>query len=168
MLDGILVAYATRYGSTEEVAERIAAILREGGHSVVLRPAPEVRSLEGYDAVVLGAALYMFRWHRHARRFLSRHRRDLEHRPVAIFALGPVEDKEEQFRDARDQLDKALNKFPWFSPVAVQMFGGKFDPAKLSFPINRFAGSEPASDIRDWEAIRAWAEDLPNVLGQNL
>ena len=165
MTDPILVAYATRYGSTEEVAEQVAATLRECGHAVDLKRAREVRTVEGYGAVVLGAALYIYRWHRDARRFLSRHRQALADRPVVVFALGPVQDEEEQFQDARSQLDKQLAKFPWFTPVAVEMFGGKFDPAKLPFPLNRFAGSEPASDIRDWEAIRAWANELPAVLG---
>jgi menaquinone-dependent protoporphyrinogen oxidase len=165
MRDRILVAYATRYGSTKEVAEQVAATLRECGYAVDLRQAQEVRTLGGYGAVVLGAALYMYRWHRHARRFLSRHRQALVERPVAVFALGPVQDEEEQWEDARSQLDKQLAKFPWFTPVAVEMFGGKFDPADLPFPINRMAGNEPVSDIRDWEAIRAWANELPGKLG---
>jgi menaquinone-dependent protoporphyrinogen oxidase len=161
----MLVAYATRYGSTEEVAEHIAAMLRESGFSVDLQRLREVRTLEGYGAVVMGAALYIYRWHRHARRFLSRHRRALLDRPVAVFALGPTQDEEEQWQDARSQLDAQLAKFPWFKPVTVEMFGGKFDPAKLPFPINRMAGNEPASDVRDWEAIRAWVRDLPALLG---
>ena len=164
MSDSILVAYATRYGSTQEVAEQIAATLCECGLQVDLRPAREVRTLDEYDAVVLGAALYIYRWHRDARRFLSRHRKALLDRRVAVFALGPTQDEEEQFQDARSQLDKALASFPWFSPTTVEVFGGKFDPAKLPFPINRFAGGEPASDIRDWDAIRAWARDLPEKL----
>jgi menaquinone-dependent protoporphyrinogen oxidase len=88
-------------------------------------------------------------------------------RPVAIFSLGPTRDEEGQFQDAQEQLDKELAKFPWFTPLAVEMFGGRFDPAKLPFPINRFAANEPASDIRDWEAIRAWAKELPTVLRRN-
>ena len=57
-------------------------------------------------------------------------------------------------------LAKELAKFPWFNPVALQIFGGKYDPAKLRFPLNLFAGAEPASDIRDWAAIRTWASNL--------
>jgi len=75
--DSVLVAYATRYGSTQEVAEAIGETLREQGLGVEVRPAREVRTLEGYDAVVLGAALYMYRWHKDARRFLSRQRKAL-------------------------------------------------------------------------------------------
>ena len=162
MSASVLVGYATRYGSTQEVAEAVAETLRERGLGVDIQPMREVRTLEGYDAVVLGAALYMFRWHKDARRFLSRHRKALTERPVAVFALGPVHDPydEEEWQDSRAQLDKELAKHGWLAPVALEIFGGKFDPAKLRFPINLLAGSEPASDMRDWEAIRAWAGDL--------
>ena len=170
MSASVLVGYATRYGSTQEVAEAVAETLRERGLGVDIQPMREVRTLEGYDAVVLGAALYMFRWHKDARRFLSRHRKALAQLPVAVFALGPVHDPydEEEWQDSRAQLDKELAKFPWFAPVAKEVLGGKFDPEKLRFPINLFAGSEPASDIRDWEAIRAWASDLASKLGPGL
>ncbi len=58
------------------------------------------------------------------------------------------------------QLDKELARFPWFKPVALEMFGGKFDPALLSFPLNKLAGPAPASDIRDLQAVRLWASSL--------
>lgn len=166
MSSSILIAYATRYGSTQGVAEAVAETLREVGLDVDVRPLKDVGSLAEYGAVVVGAALYMHRWHRNARRFLSRHREGLTERPVAIFALGPVKDPhdEEEWRNSQAQLDEQLAKFPWLTPVAVELFGGKFDPEKLPFPINRLAGSEPPSDARDWQAIRAWAADLaPNL-----
>jgi len=158
----VLVGYATRYGSTQEVAEAVAATLRECGLAVDIQPMRQVRTLAGYSAVVLGASLYMFRWHKDARRFLSRHRKALTERPVAVFALGPTHDPydEEEWQDSRAQLDKELAKYPWFTPVALEMFGGKYDPTKLRFPINLLAGKEPASDLRDWTAIRAWASNL--------
>jgi menaquinone-dependent protoporphyrinogen oxidase len=162
MSTAILVGYASRYGSTQEVAEAVAATLHECGLAVDIQPMREVRTLTGYSAVVLGAPLFMFRWHKDARRFLSRHRKALMERPVAVFALGPVHDPydEEEWQDSRAQLDKELVKFPWLTPVVLEMFGGKYDPAKLRFPINLFAGEEPASDLRDWTAIRAWASNL--------
>ena len=162
MSTSVLVGYATRYGSTQEVAEAVAATLRECGLAVDIQPLRQVRSLAGYSAVVVGAALYMFRWHKDARRFLSRHRQALTERPVALFALGPVQDphNEEEWQNSRAQLDKELANFPWLSPVALEIFGGKYDPEKLRFPISLFAGKEPASDLRDWAAIRAWANNL--------
>jgi menaquinone-dependent protoporphyrinogen IX oxidase len=86
--------------------------------------------------------------------------------PTAVFVLGPTHDPhdEAEWQDSQAQLDKALEKFPWFKPVSLKMFGGKFDPDSLRFPLNKFAGSEPATDIRDWEAIRAWAVELPAKL----
>jgi menaquinone-dependent protoporphyrinogen oxidase len=162
MSASILVGYATRYGSTQEVAEAIAATLREEGLAVDLRPLKEVKSLEGYSGVVMGAPLYMFRWHKDATSFLSRHRQALTGRPVAVFALGPFNDVPKEWQDVRTNLDKELAKFPWFAPVAIEVFGGKFDPAKLDFPYSLVPGLKkmPVTDIRDWTAIRAWANSL--------
>ena len=168
MPTSVLVAYATKYGSTQEVAEAVAATLRESGLTVEIKPAREVRTLEGYDAVVLGAALYMYQWHKDARGFLSRHRKALAGLPVAVFALGPTHSPhdEKEWRDSRAQLDKELAKHPWLKPVAVEILGGKFDPKKLTFPMNKFAGKEPASDARDWTAIRAWSGSISKLLSR--
>jgi len=162
----VLVAYATRYGSTQEVAEAVAATLRERRLEVDLRPAREVRSLESYGAVVLGTALYMFRLHKDARRFLTRHPEALSKRPVAIFAMGPFNNDEKEWQGVRAQLDKELSMFPWLTPVAQEVFGGKFDPAKLRFPYNLvpYLKRLPASDIRDWKAINTWASSIAEKL----
>ena len=158
----ILVAYASTYGSTQEVAEVIAATLRECSLTVDIQPARKVRTLAGYNGVVLGAPLYMFHWHKDALSFLSRHRGAVQKVPVAVFALGPFHDEEKEWTEVRGELDKELAKLPWFSPVAHQVFGGKFDPANLRFPMNLVPAMKkmPASDIRNWTAIRTWAGDL--------
>ena len=158
----VLVGYATRYGSTQEVAEAVAATLRECGHTVKLQLLRDVRKLEGDGAVVLGAPLFMFHWHKDALGFLARQQAALTKMPVAIFVLGPVHDPhdEAEWKDSWTQLDKELAQFPWLKPVALEMFGGKYDPEMLGFPLKLFAGKEPASDIRDWAAIRAWTSDL--------
>ena len=168
MTDAILVTYATRYGSTQEVAGKIADTLRESGLTVNIQPVKQVQTLDGYRAVVIGAPLYMFNWLKKARDFLSRHRADLKEMPVAVFALGPTEDKEKDWTETRAQLDKVLAKFPWLKPVTVKLFGGKFDPAQLTFPYNLIPALKqmPVSDIRDWEGIQAWANSLPARLGE--
>jgi menaquinone-dependent protoporphyrinogen oxidase len=85
---------------------------------------------------------------------------------VAIFALGPFHDDEKEWQAVRLQLDKELAKFPWLTPVAREIFGGKFDPAKLRFPWSWLPALKqlPASDVRDWTAIRAWASNLAGKL----
>ena len=164
MSTSILVTYASSYGSTQEVAEVIATTLREQGVEVDLRPIREVRMLAGYNAVVLGAPLYMCHWHKDARRFLSRYQSILTGGlPIAVFAGGPFGTGDEQaWQEVRGQLDQELAKFPWLTPVSVQLIGGKFDPAKLRFPYNLIPALRqmPASDLRDWTAIRAWASTL--------
>ncbi|MHB1451013.1 MAG: flavodoxin domain-containing protein [Coriobacteriia bacterium] len=167
MAHSALVAFATMYGSTKEVAEAIASTLRNAGLDVDLKDAGEVKRLDGYDAVVLGAPLIINKLHKDARRFLSRNQKALEKLPVALFALGPCKDphNEDEWKDCRAQLDKVLAEVAWLQPVAAELFGGRFDPALLKFPFSKMAGSEPASDARDWGAIEAWAAGLPALLG---
>jgi menaquinone-dependent protoporphyrinogen oxidase len=162
MSASVLVAYATRYGSTKEVAETVAVTLRESGLEVDLQQLRQVHSIDQYRGIVIGAPLYMFRWHKDALNFLSRYHTALTKRPVAIFALGPFHADAKEFQGAREQLDKELAKFPWLTPAAIEIFGGKFDPEKLTFPHNLVPALKkmPASDVRDWSVIRAWANGL--------
>jgi menaquinone-dependent protoporphyrinogen oxidase len=166
MTANILLAYASTYGSTQEVAQSIAEKLRSSGFAVEMQSAKQVKSLYGYSAVVLGAPLYMFHWHADARHFLTKYRGILESLPVAIFALGPFHNEQKEMTSAREQLDKELAQFPWLKPAAVELFPGKFDPARLRLPYNLIPALKkmPASDERDWPAIQAWAAALPEGL----
>ena len=162
----ILVAYATKYGSTREVAEAVAEELRCHGLQVDVRPANEVRDVGAYSAVVVGGALYYFRWRHHAQALLTRNRKALAHLPVAVFGMGPIEDTVEQFEGAREHLDRALAKQPWLTPVSIALFGGCLDPGGLRFPDNNPAiRNMSATDLRDWDAIRSWADSLPGAFG---
>jgi len=151
----ILVAYATRNGSTREVAEAVADALRTGGAKVDLVPAREVRRpVAGRDAVVIGAPIYSGRWHRDAHRFLKRHRAELGRIPVAVFGMGPRSDTTEAWQHSRQQLDRALARRDWLSPVMVTVFGGVDPPRR---------GERGGRDLRDWDAIRAWADQVQRV-----
>jgi menaquinone-dependent protoporphyrinogen oxidase len=166
MKNDILVAYATTCGSTQEVAESIANTLKEKGLAVDTLPIKKVKALEGYRQVVLGAPLYMFRWHADAHHFLKKYRSVLiDKLPVAIFAGGPTEKgDEEEFQVIREQLDKELAKYPWFKPSSIEIVGGRLDPARLKFPYNMIPALKqmPARDFRDWKAIETWAIGLSN------
>ena len=160
MRTSVLVAYATKRGSTREVAEAVAAVLREEGCDVDLQAAGEVRGLDGYDAVVIGAGLYVGRLHRDARKLLARRHAELARLPVAVFAMGPSTLEADDVAASRAQLDAALERVPDVEPVATAIFGGVVDPDTFPFPLNRL----PASDARDWDAIRAWAREVAAAL----
>ena len=169
MSGSVLVTYATRYGSTQQVAEAVAAALREQGLATDVQPMARVRSLAGYGAVVLGAPLYIGALHKDARRFMAQHGPALAGRPVAIFALGPTSSPrdEQEWEGARQMLDRELAKVPALAPAAREVFGGKYDPARLRLADRLLAAlpasplhNLPASDIRDWTAIQAWAAAL--------
>jgi menaquinone-dependent protoporphyrinogen oxidase len=147
MMD-ILVAYATKHGSTQQVATTLAMIAREGGARVELDQARALRgTVTGRALVILGAPLYSGRWHRDAHRFLKRHRTELAGVPLAVFALGPRTDTVDAWHRSYAQLHHALGKHPWLHPVAVAMFGGVDPPGR----------NHPHRDLRDWPAIHHWA-----------
>lgn len=159
--DGVtLVAYASKRGSTREVAEAVARELRARGLRVELKPAAQVGDVDHYSAVVLGGALYMGRWHKDASRFVQHHERALSVRPVAVFAMGPRTLEPKDVQGSRDQLERALEAAPAVLPFTVEIFGGAVDPDKLRFPFNRM----PRSDARDWKAIAAWAREVADHL----
>ncbi|MGZ4633542.1 MAG: flavodoxin domain-containing protein [Actinomycetes bacterium] len=148
----VLVACATRHGATREVADAIAASLRADGATADVRAAWSVRaSVAGRDLIVLGAPLYSGRWLPSAHRFLKRHREDLQHVPVAVFALGPRERTDQAWSDSRAQLDRALAQHQWLNPAATALFGGADELGR---------SLSPRRDLRDWAAIRAWAVEV--------
>ena len=166
----ILVAYGTRYGSTREVAETVAATLGEQGIDADVKRAKDVRSLDGYDAVVLGTPLYMGALHKDVRALLEKNRAALEHTPFAVFALGPIK-ADDGIDGSRAQLIDALAKLPEPTPASTAVFVGAYDPARLglrdklltALPASPLHG-EPAHDDRDWDAIRSWARDVSGRL----
>src|SRR5690348_14057868 len=90
MTTKVLVAYGTKNGSTGGIADMIAAELTAAGLAAQAWPAAEIRSVDGYDAVILGGALYAGRWHRDARSFARRYATALRGRPVWVFSSGPL------------------------------------------------------------------------------
>ena len=154
----ILIAHATKKGSTHEVAEAIRDVLTGYGLRVDVVAARDVSSLDGYAGVVLGGALYFGRWHAAAGSFLRRLSDELSDLPLAVFAMGPTTLDDEQVAGARAQLEAALEKAP-VTPDFVAIFGGVVDPTKFRFPLNRM----PATDARDWDAIHGFADQAASL-----
>jgi menaquinone-dependent protoporphyrinogen oxidase len=171
MTSKILITYATKYGSTKEVAEAIARTLTEKVVLVDLTACKDVKSLIGYQAVVIGAPLYAGSVLSDGVKFLNRFQSDLEQIPSALFILGPLNDSQQEIRGVQVQLDANRKKFPAFKPVTEKVFVGALDLKKLRFPdslikLYRPAKNNPmkSSDNRDWKAIENWAATLVETL----
>ena len=161
----VLVAYASKHGSTAEIAEAIASGLREDGVAADCAAVEDVGGLGAYDAVVLGSAVYMKRWQGDARHFLRRHAKELAELPFWIFSSGPTGDPAED--DAAWQEPKrTVAKAEKLGVRDHVVFGGRISPESGRMA-KAMADNTPEEyrDRRDWDEIRAWASGIAADLG---
>ena len=86
----ILVTYASKYGATQEIAEKIGDVLRQAGLQADVLPVDGIRDLTPYQAVILGSAVYIGKWPKEAVAFLQTNEKILADRPVWLFSSGPT------------------------------------------------------------------------------
>ncbi|TAJ44136.1 flavodoxin domain-containing protein [Methanofollis fontis] len=161
----ILIAYASRYGSTQEIAESMARILEEQGFAIDCMNVMDVRDIGPYAAVVAGSPIYMGKWLVEAVDFIKLFRNDLKIRPLAIFAVGYSMKEESDVirKSARASMSEVTM---YVQPQAEGLFAGKFDPDTMSqadLQIMKMAGAVPG-DARDWTMIGNWTRALPSIL----
>ena len=163
MKDKVLVAYASRSGSTAEIGERIAEVLRDAGVTVELHAVDQVGELKDYSAVILGSAVYFGAWRKEAVKFLKAREEDLMSKKVWFFSSGPAGEG-----DPVELLDG------WTFPVAQQeiadriqprgtaVFHGVMDEANLKYweQLLLKMMEAPMGDFRDWDLITSWAEEI--------
>jgi menaquinone-dependent protoporphyrinogen oxidase len=168
----ILVAYASKHGSTKGIAERIAERLAGAGLKAEALPVEAVGDVNAYDGAVLGSALYMFHWLGDARSFARRNRAALAGKPLWLFSSGPIgPDKvDKQGRDVRDvsgprELDELRRTL---RPRDHRVFFGAWDirskPVgfweRMAKIMPATKSSMPDGDFRDWANIDAWADGI--------
>jgi menaquinone-dependent protoporphyrinogen oxidase len=171
----VLVAFASRHGSTAGIAERIAAGLQAAGLSAEAVEVTQVGDVERYDAFVIGSAAYLFHWLKDATRFVKRHAVLFGARPVWLFSSGPlgIDRIDEQGDDVLevtrpkefDELAASVH------PRGTQVFFGAWDPEAPRVGlteqlVRRLPAAEatPAGDFRDWPAIDAWSAQIAREL----
>ncbi|WP_028927112.1 flavodoxin domain-containing protein [Pseudonocardia acaciae] len=163
----VLVVFATKMGSTQEIADVIAGELRVAGLSVDVCPAAEAPDPAGYRTVVLGSALYLRRWRRDALRYLRRHVVELRGAPVWLFQSGPCGSRGSRVEAAGTPVPYAVRRLAdRIDSEPPVTFGGRLDRPHAVGPLTRWvAGSaELSGDYRDWASIRAWARGIAATL----
>ncbi len=164
----ILVAYATRYGSTAEVAQAVGKVLQEAGAEVDVLDIGDITDITPYQAVVVGSAARLGKLYANAIKFVHKHAKELAGMPTAYFYVGATmnQDTLENRKKAGEVLEPMRKDK---EPVSIGFFGGKIDPAKLE-PFWRFIvsfvkeGEMAPGDYRNWDAINAWAKSLIPIL----
>jgi menaquinone-dependent protoporphyrinogen oxidase len=163
----VLVTAASKHGATEEIAERIGAVLAEHGVDVDVKNLEDVSGLGGYEAVVVGSGIYLGKWLKEARRFLDAHTAELAQRPTWLFASGSImgdppvgDDPNAMWPGPVEQLIETTHA------RQLKLFAGKLDMSKLGFAEKASVRMAHASegDYRDWQAIDDWAAAIARQL----
>ncbi len=159
----VLVAYATKCGSTAEIAERIGQVLQQAELSAEVRNVKKVDDLTPYSAVVLGSAVYMFKWRKEAAKFLQKNEQALAQRPVWLFSSGPTEEGDVvALMKGWTFPEKLIPVANRIKPRDITIFHGVLDLQKLDILTSWMLKTSkvPVGDFRDWDAIDAWAAGI--------
>jgi menaquinone-dependent protoporphyrinogen oxidase len=156
-----LVVYASRCGSTVEVAQAVAEQLCRRGAAADVCAVEDAREIAGYDAVVVGSAIRMGRWLPAAVQFVEQNRAALQQMPTAFFTVHMMNvDDSEESRKARAEYVAPVHAL--LTPQYEAFFPGKMDLARLGFMDRLIAKMVKSKDedLRNWTTIRAWGDQL--------
>jgi menaquinone-dependent protoporphyrinogen oxidase len=157
----VLVTWGSDLGGTEGIGRMLADGLREEGVEVEARPAQAGGSLDGFDAVIVGGALYANRWHKAARRFVDRHVTALRRVPVWFFSSGPLDDSADKGLIAPvSQVEVLMERVGARGHIT---FGGRLERDAKGFMASSMAKTT-SGDWRNPARIRSWARELAEVL----
>ncbi len=165
MEKSFLVTYASKYGSTEEIAKTIAETIRSHGAAVDVLPWGEVKSLERYDAVIIGSAVRFGAWMKEAIEFVKTNQRELAGMPVAIFSVYILnQGNEVEHLAARESYTALIHSL--IPPRTEAFFPGVIEMDQLSLPEKMITKTVKAGtgDFRDWGKIKEWAETAWHLL----
>lgn len=163
----VLVTYASKYGATAEIAEKIGDVIRKSGLAVDVMPVKNVNDVTPYTAVVLGSASYIGRWRKEAVQFLKNNMELLSGVPVWVFSSGPTgEGDAVQLMQGWIYPRSLQPVIDRIKPRDITAFHGAIDTKKLNF-LERTAIKNvkaPLGDFRNWNAISAWASGIASAL----
>jgi menaquinone-dependent protoporphyrinogen oxidase len=163
----LLIAYASKYGSTAEIAEVIGKELRKRAYNADVKPVDSVDSLDGYEGFVIGSALYAGGWMKPAAKFLRANKKLLAGYPVWLFSSGPTgQGDPNEIMDGWTFPEDLMPAVETINPKEIILFHGSIDLDKLNFAEKMVIKSVKATigDFRDWLVIRGWARAIDLAL----
>lgn len=159
----VLVTYATKHQSTQEIATFIGDILADHEFDVDVLNIDDVHSLYGYSAVIIGSAVYIGQWLKSATNFVRHYQNQLALRPVWVFSTGPTGDGEpDQLLDGFVIPENLHSTLMVIKPRHVILFHGRLDKDDLGLGERMMVNAvkAPLGDFRDWNMIRAWTNRI--------
>jgi menaquinone-dependent protoporphyrinogen oxidase len=163
----VLVTYASKYGATAEISEKIRDVFSEAGLQADLLPVKQVNGLDRYTAVILGSAVYIGQWRKEAVKFLQANEDVLGKRPFFIFSSGPTGEGEPvALLNGWLLPEKVKPIIDRIQPRDIVVFHGAVETEKLNFIERTMLKNvkAPVGDFRDWDAINAWAASIIETL----
>jgi menaquinone-dependent protoporphyrinogen oxidase len=159
----VLVAAASRYGATAEIADALGRVLEDEGLAAVVMPVEEADDLTGYEALVLGSGVYAGCWLKDARQLIDGHVEQIAARPTWLFSSGPIGDPpkpdEAHAVDVADLVEKTRAR-------GHRVFAGKLDKSGMRFADRAIVSAVRSveGDFRDWDEITEWGRQIANAL----
>lgn len=168
MKKNMLVAYASKYGATKEIAEKIGDVLLQSGEQVDVLPVEAVKDLERYQAVILGSAIYIGKWLKEATEFLQSNEKYLADRPFWLFSSGPSGEgdpiKLVEGKRVPQNLQQTISRI---RPRDITVFHGHVNMEKLN-TMEKWAiksvVKKPFGDFRDWNSIVKWSLEIETAM----
>ena len=167
----VLVAYASRAGSTQGIAEFIGEKLQKGGMQAEVKDMSSVGDIDGYDAFVIGSAVYQYHWLKEAKAFVLKNRKVLASHPVWVFSSGPTghSETDKKGRNLRevDAPKEGEEIREMISPRDHHIFFGAFFPDRIKGTLGFFARMAPKDeqgDFRNWDEIGTWTDGIARAL----
>jgi menaquinone-dependent protoporphyrinogen oxidase len=159
----VLVTASSKHGATGGIAEEIGRVIGEHGLDALVLPIEDASDIAGFDAFVIGSAVYAGRWMGEARRFTERHAEELASHPTWLFSSGPVGDPPKPEPASAVKLADVIAKT---GAREHRLFAGRLDRRQLGLgerTVVRMVGA-PEGDYRDWKDVGAWAAAIAETL----
>lgn len=184
----VLILYGTRYGTTEEISEKIESIIQEKGINTVSYNLKDIDlksilSLDEYDGIIIGTSIKIKKWTKDVKKFVKKRNSELKlmQNKLAFYVCCGEAAKKEKIKEAINNYIATNLADAGLEPALIDAFGGAYDlregsavkgmTRKIVIGImQKEEGIENPEgklhDFRDWEQIKTFTENFINLINE--